>query len=198
MEERIDCHERGRRRRRLLGRSSEVALIAGLCCITMACSVVMAARQPGQKDLAVLERGTPRSVVRGELGVPIESHEATETTKCHETYSFEQGYSGPTKAGRAIFHLAADVFTLGLWEIIGTPTELHFDGTEVNLEVSYDENDRVDSVCVYGGHEVVTADTVVPHDEFQRQLDPAASSVSAPPSPAEPEGSEDGWTPAPR
>ena len=125
------------------------------------CSVVMAARQPGKKDLSVLERGTPRSVVRTELGAPVHYDEADETHGCHETFVFKQGYAGGTKAARAIFHLTADVFTFGLWEIVGTPTEAYFDGTDVRLEVLYDDADRVEAVCVYSGGKVVESTAMI-------------------------------------
>jgi hypothetical protein len=38
--------------------------------------------------------------------------------------------------------------TLGLWEIVGTPTEAVFSGDELAFEVSYDEQDRVEQVTV--------------------------------------------------
>ena len=47
-----------------------------------------------------------------------------------------------------MFHGVADVFTFGLWEVIGTPTEGIFSGDEMAFEVSYDENDRIDQVTV--------------------------------------------------
>ena len=49
----------------------------------------------------------------------------------------------------------ADFFTLGLWEIAGTPIEGAASGTQVKVEVLYDENDRVEAVKAYsGGHKV--------------------------------------------
>jgi hypothetical protein len=135
--------------------------------VVQGCSVVMAARQPGKKDLSVLEKGTPRSIVRAELGAPIDFDEPDETHGCHETFAFKQGYGGATKASRAIFHLAADVFTLGLWEIVGTPTEAYFDGTNVRLEVLYDESERVEAVCVYSGGKKVASDVLVSPTEMR-------------------------------
>ena len=125
------------------------------------CSVVMAIKQPGKKDLSVLDRGTPRSVVRAELGYPIDVDDPDETHGCHETFLFEQGYSGATKASRAVFHLAADVFTFALWEFVGTPTEAFFDGTDVRLEVLYDDSERVEAVCVYSGEKKVESNVLV-------------------------------------
>ena len=85
-----------------------------------------------------------RSMLLAEFGQPT----ATETRdgKKVDVFSFTQGYSKPAKAARAVFHGVADVFTLGLWEVIGTPTEGVFDGTRMALQVTYDGNDRVEHV----------------------------------------------------
>lgn len=61
-------------------------------------------------------------------------------------FNFRQGYGKGVKAGRAIFHGVADVFTLGLWEVIGTPTEMIIDGKVIKVEVIYDQEDRVEKV----------------------------------------------------
>ena len=45
-----------------------------------------------------------------------------------------QGYSKANKISRAVWHGAADVFTLGLWEIIGTPTESAFNGKKLLMK----------------------------------------------------------------
>ena len=50
--------------------------------------------------------------------------------------------------GRVIFHSVADVFTLGLWEVVGTPTETIFSGSEMAFQVSYDDDDHVEEVIV--------------------------------------------------
>ena len=108
------------------------------------CSVFMAATQPGLKNVELFKEGVPRSLIIAEFGLPITS----ETKKGHkcEIFKFVQGYSSGAKAGRAVFHGAADVFTLGLWEVVGTPTEGVFKGDEMVYEVCYDENDRVKEV----------------------------------------------------
>ena len=49
---------------------------------------------------------------------------------------------------RTIGHGAADVFTLGLWEAVGTPTEAAFNGTRVAYKVTYDASDRIETVVV--------------------------------------------------
>ena len=120
------------------------ALMAVLILPISGCSVFMAAQQPTAKNVELFKVGTSRNELLTEFGAPFISEE-TQGKKV-EIFIFTQGYSKATKAGRVIFHTAADVFTLGLWEIIGTPTELYFDGSEMAFHVSYDEHDRIDAV----------------------------------------------------
>ena len=105
------------------------------------CSVFMAAKQPDAKNLSVLDKGNPRSHVIAELGAPVWSGEKDGNKV--DVFAFRQGYSKGAKAGRAFFHGVADVFTLGLWEVIGTPIEATATGTDMKVEVFYDENDLV-------------------------------------------------------
>ena len=108
------------------------------------CSVFMAAKQPDKKDLSLMVVGTPRAMLLAEFGLPIVTEEVD--GKKQEIFKFHQGYSGGAKAGRAVFHGAADVLTLGLWEIVGTPTEGVFDGNSHVYQVTYDENNRAAEV----------------------------------------------------
>jgi len=108
------------------------------------CAVVLAAKQPDAKDLSVLNPGTPRSMVVAELGPPAWSG-VRDGAKV-EVFAFVDGYSKATKAARAFFHGAADFFTLGLWEVVGTPAEAIFTGSKMKVEVVYDGRDQVVSV----------------------------------------------------
>ena len=132
--------------RTFLSFSSAAALIVF---IASGCSVYMAAHQPDEKDLSVLNRGTPRMQVIAELGTPSFSEE--KNGKRAELYMFKQGYSSGNKMGRAFFHGAADVVTLGLWEIIATPTESYASGTDMSIEVIYDATDKVETYQVLRG-----------------------------------------------
>jgi hypothetical protein len=106
----------------------------------------MAAQQPSKKNIGLFSVGTPRDMLLAEFGMP--SVTETKDGRRREIFTFKQGYSTATRAGRAVFHGVADVLTLGLWEVVGTPTELVFQGEEMAFDVSYDENDRVDKVTV--------------------------------------------------
>ena len=47
-----------------------------------------------------------------------------------------------------LFHGAASVVTLGLWELVGTPTEITFNGDEMAFLVRYDDNDVANEVAI--------------------------------------------------
>ena len=113
----------------------------------------MAAKQPDKKDLSVLDLGTPRSHVIAELGQPAWSE--NKDGERVDVIAFKQGYSKGAKAGRAFFHGVADVFTLGLWEVVGTPIESVASGTHMKVEVIYDGEDRVKSVTFLEGEKLV-------------------------------------------
>ena len=104
----------------------------------------MAAKQPEKKDTKILVVGVPRATVLSELGAPISTvRKGSETI---DIFSFKQGYGKAAKFGRAMFHGVADIATLGLWEIVGTPVESSFDGNNVAYQIIYDEHDNVKNV----------------------------------------------------
>lgn len=108
------------------------------------CSVFMAAKQPDKKDVELFKVGTPRAMLLAEFGLPV--HSEVKDGKKTDIFKFVQGYSTGAKAGRAVFHGVADFFTLGLWEIVGTPTEGVFSGDEMVFQVTYDADDRIAEV----------------------------------------------------
>jgi hypothetical protein len=112
--------------------------------LSTGCSVYMAANQPKAKDLSVLTPGTLRGNVIAELGSPIWSGDKNGDKA--DVFKFTQGYSTGAKAARAVFHGVSDFFTLGLWEVVSTPGEMIFSGTDMKIEVTYDKDDKVKSV----------------------------------------------------
>lgn len=133
-----------------------VILIGGLSLSVGGCSAYMAANQPGKKNFNVLKAGTPRPEVIAELGKPL-STEVVHGRK-NDIFKFVQGYDPEVRAGRAVVHGAASVMTLGLWEVIGTPVEGHFKGTELSIQVQYDPQDRVAQVVPLKGKEEVDSE----------------------------------------
>ena len=125
-----------------------------------ACSVYMASKQPDKKDLDALVKGTPQSVFRAELGEPVWKGE--ENGSAVEVYKFKQGYSKGTKIGRAFFHGAADVMTLGLWEVVGTPLETYASGTNTSVRVVYDDRLCTDQVEIRQGKQTTDEKSIEP------------------------------------
>ena len=117
---------------------------------TTGCAVKSAMDQPGKKDTSVFDRGTPRFEVIGEVGQPVDTQKNDDGT-ITDTYSFVQGYSKGAKAGRALGHALMDIGTLGLWEIVGSPTEAIASGDKVVVRVKYDKSKLVDRVTVIKG-----------------------------------------------
>ncbi len=115
------------------------------------CSVHSAMNQPNKKDVRVFDRGTPRFEVIGEP-VDVQINDDGTIT---DTYSFIQGYSKSAKAGRALGHGVMDFMTLGLWEIIGSPTEAIASGDKVVVRVKYDKSKLVDRVRAIQGRDEI-------------------------------------------
>lgn len=120
------------------------SLLISIACFSSGCAVFMAAHQPGKRDLNVLTVGMPRNAVISEFGAPI--HTEVENGKKADIFKFTQGYSKGVKAVRAVGHGVADVFTLGLWEVVGTPAEATLSGTEIAVKVTYDSSEKVEEV----------------------------------------------------
>ncbi len=116
------------------------------------CSVYMAANQPARKNLDVFSVGTSRSLVLAEIGQPQASE--MRAGKRVDVFSFVQSFSKGANIGRAALYGAANYYTLGLWELVGTPAEATLEGRKAAYEVTYDSRDRVERVVTLIGEKV--------------------------------------------
>jgi len=123
-------------------------LVCATLLLNTGCSVYMAATQPGQKNVELLRVGTNRDLLIAEFGEPVSSGVDGDGRE-YDKFSFVQGYSTGAKAGRAIFHVVADVLTHGLWEVLGTPLEATFDGDKITYEITYDRNERIAQIIKF-------------------------------------------------
>ena len=105
------------------------------------CATEQALNQPTKKDLSVFTIGTERELVLLELGSPAETIEKDGVK--YDLFSFVQGYSKGTRIARATGHLLAEISTIGLWGLVGTPIEQSYNGKVLGYKVIYDENDTV-------------------------------------------------------
>lgn len=136
-----------------LGLAAALLLTACVCGPAAGCAAAKALEQPDKRDMSVLAEGVPRTHVIGELGTPKWSSKREGGTV--DVFAFKQGYTPTTKAARAAVHVAADLFTLGLWEVAGLPAETLMNGTEVQVEVHYGFDEVVERVVVIKGEKAV-------------------------------------------
>ena len=106
------------------------------------CSVGMAAHGYPEPDLSVLRVGASRGEVELQ---PFTALKQTTDDRGYTTVVYEYHIGGEGSAGRAVGWAIADVLTLGLAEIVGTPVEA-FVGEKYTVTVSYDQDARVASV----------------------------------------------------
>lgn len=107
------------------------------------CSLYLAASQPPKVDVGAFSAGgMPRDAVVAKLGAPTSSVKHEDGTRT-ELYEFYEGSATGWKVGRATFNLIADIFTLGLWELIASPAELMIKGDKVSARAEFDDRDRL-------------------------------------------------------
>jgi len=155
----------------------KIGAIASILFLLGGCSVYMAAHQPTKKDVSLFRVGTPRDALIAEFGVPVTS--GVKDGKKYEIYRFTQGYTEGAKTARALAEGTADVFTLGVSEVVTTPVESLADGNLMVYEVTYDSNDCVDQVTnlTPGAGNASPAQTAPASNNPQATSPPAQSTV---------------------
>ncbi|MFO1037852.1 MAG: hypothetical protein U1E45_13495 [Geminicoccaceae bacterium] len=97
------------------------------------CSVGMAASGKPDPNLTATHTGATRADIENALGPPVSSVTlANGDTRC--AYEYEMG--NEPSPGRAVAHGIADVMTLGIWEVVGTPIEA-MQGQKYEMDVLY-------------------------------------------------------------
>jgi hypothetical protein len=122
-------------------------LLLSLLASSSGCSVYKAATQPGPADLTGLGVGTRRGEVITRLGAPKFSDTSANGHK-EDTFEFQSGLHQASKA-RIIPYLAADLFTLGLAELILWPMELTImESATCVAHIEYDATQRVNAISM--------------------------------------------------
>jgi hypothetical protein len=157
-------------------------------CFVSGCSVFMEATRPTPVDLGKFHPGDSRSSVTQELGSPVTTSKGAGGTSCDLYLLYTKGYGIAAKAPIAVGELAADVFTIGLAEIVLSPTEAATRNEKRTVWFCY-QNDALLSVTVKSaGAETSTPTTPTPS--------PASMSSSPTPSLASTPVPSEGSTPA--
>jgi hypothetical protein len=123
------------------------ACVAIVCLSSSGCSVLMAANRSSYRgDVRVIHDGVSRSEVIAELGQP-DSFSKSETGGYDDRYTLDPtAHRAWLKTGTVLFHLGADVMTLGLWELVGTPYELAVRDRAVTYHLAYNQNGKLVAV----------------------------------------------------
>jgi hypothetical protein len=111
------------RERRAKVLSFRLAALALAMTALSGCSVYMEATRPTPVDLSQFQPGDTRDSVIQKVGVPLIVSSEADGASCDSYNLYTRGYGAAGKAGIAMLEGAADVFTLGLAEVITTPTE---------------------------------------------------------------------------
>ena len=105
-------------------RSSINLLVLTLGAILLgACSPVLEATRPTPTNLSQFQTGDARDSVVQRLGPPLTTNSAPDGASCDLYQLYTRGYGAGGKAPIMLAETAADVVTLGLAEVILTPTE---------------------------------------------------------------------------
>jgi hypothetical protein len=143
-------------------------------CFVSGCSIYMEATRPTPVDLAKFQPGDSRASVMQELGTPVTTSKGAGGESCDLYLLYTRGYGVAGKAPIAVGELAADFFTLGLAEIVLSPTEAVTRNEKRTVWFCY-QNDALSSVTVTNaGAEASTSATPIP----------SAASTSSSPAPA--------------
>ena len=138
--------------------------------LSQGCSVYMAGNQPPKVDVATFESGgMSRDQVISKLGVPISSTKHEDGTRT-DIFEFYRGSATGWKVGRATFNAVADVFTIGLWEVVATPTEMIIKGDKVTARAEFDKDDMLKEFIVPKSEKLVkeeTPKTPAPDEEMK-------------------------------
>ncbi len=102
--------------------AGRVIMLGGLVLIA-GCSVYMESNRPTPVNLADYGSGQSRESVIGRLGAPAGSTQYPGGASCDLYRLYTKGYGTGGKVATAVVESAADVFTLGLAEVVLTPTE---------------------------------------------------------------------------
>jgi hypothetical protein len=94
-----------------------------LLCAISGCSVYMEATRPTPTDLEKFHPGDSRTSVMEQLGSPVDTSKGAGGNSCDLYLLYLRGYGTAGKVPIAVVESAADFFSLGLAEIVLSPTE---------------------------------------------------------------------------
>jgi hypothetical protein len=110
-----------------------------------ACSPVLEANRPDPVDLTQFKVGEQRLEVLKVLGPPLASaKDGPNSCDLYQLYTH-----GPDSGGKAVIaagEAIADVFTIGLAEVVFTPTEVATKNSKYSVTMCYDPGEKLASI----------------------------------------------------
>jgi|SRR5580698_2088194 hypothetical protein len=100
-----------------------LALAFFACPLLEGCSIYMESTRPTPTDLTQFQVGEERDAVLETLGSPQSNVTESDGSSCDLYQLYTKGYGAGGKIPIAVAEGAADFFTLGLAEVVLTPTE---------------------------------------------------------------------------
>lgn len=111
------------------------------------CSAWMAGQRSVYKgDPVIIQVGADRMAIENALGPP-DMAVSVDNGRTKVIYKVDP--DAHSRAGRnaaVAWHIVADVFTLGLWEIVGTPTEMAAKDQFTTYLIYYSKEGKVEQV----------------------------------------------------
>jgi|GEM_PF-2721212 hypothetical protein len=104
-------------------------------------------QRPDYTDVSVIQKGTPRYQVTAVFGKPLESYQK-DGQDVDVFQADPDGRLVGTKIVVNTFNTAADVLTLGLWEVVATPAEMLTKHKLTTYVVTYSSQQAVASIEV--------------------------------------------------
>ncbi len=111
------------------------------------CSAFMAGQRSGVAGgPAVIQVGADRTAVEGTLGPP-DIVVSLDDGRVKAVYKIDpDAHTRAARNSAVAWHIVADVFTLGLWEIIGTPAEMAARDQFVTYLIYYGKDGKIETV----------------------------------------------------
>ncbi len=162
--------------------------LLGLFIVTAGCSLVMETKRPEATDVSTVQKGTPRYQVTAVFGKPLQSYQVG--GKDIDIFQADpNGRHVGTKIAVNTFNTAADVLTIGLWEVVATPAEMLTKHKLTTYVVTYDANQKVESIEAVAGPptkpaESLAASSPSPSPTGEEPSDAATATPAASPSPS--------------
>ena len=120
-------------------KSPYFASICAAVFLLSGCSVKMAANIEQSHQGSTLSFGRDRAFVISQIGQPLKTE--TRKNRIVDTYELQRNSKGWGYFRSGLYGFL-DFFSIGLWEIIGTPLE-SFIQTNEQVTIEYDENNQI-------------------------------------------------------